>query len=68
VLSPERKPAVLYAEISQRDYPAIQQAGVVLRTAKDQKLAEEFETFLRNESAMGILRRFGFDVAQPNAH
>jgi len=61
-LSPSIKDQVRFAEIPGSDYPPIQQACVVLKSSKQQKLALEFESFVKSEEATQILRRYGFEV------
>ncbi len=61
-LSPSIKGQVQFAEIPASDYPPIQQACVVLKSSKQQKLAVEFESFVKSEEATQILRRYGFEV------
>jgi len=53
---------VRYAEVPAGDYPPIRQAGIVLRSSKNQKLAMQFETYLRGEKAAEVFQRFGFEV------
>jgi ABC-type molybdate transport system substrate-binding protein len=55
---------VRYAEVPARDYPPIQQACIVLRSSKNQKLAMQFESYLHGEKAEEVFQRFGFEVPQ----
>ena len=61
-LSPTIKDQVRFAEIPASDYPPIQQACVVLKSSQQQKLALQFESYVRSEDASKILRRYGFEV------
>jgi molybdate transport system substrate-binding protein len=61
-LSPIIKGQVRFEEVPASDYPPIQQACVVLKSSKQQKLALEFESFVKGEEATQILRRYGFEV------
>jgi molybdate transport system substrate-binding protein len=61
-LSPSTDSRVHYAEVPARDYPPIQQACIVLRSSKNQKLAMQFESYLRSPEATQIFRRYGFEV------
>jgi molybdate transport system substrate-binding protein len=51
-----------FQEIPPSDYPAIQQACVVLRSSKQAQAAEKFEVFLRGTEAASIFQRYGFEV------
>lgn len=62
VASPENHSQVRYVEVPAADYPSIQQACIVLRSSKDQKLAMQFEAFLRGAGAKEIFRQYGFEV------
>lgn len=55
-------PQVHFAEIPASDYPPIQQACVVLKSAENQDLAAKFEGYLRTEEVKKIFERFGFEV------
>jgi molybdate transport system substrate-binding protein len=59
VISSETKSSVRYAEIPAQGYPPIQQACVVLRSSENQKLAVQFESYLRSPEAAEIFRRYG---------
>jgi molybdate transport system substrate-binding protein len=63
-LSPSTDSKVRYAEVPVRDYPPIQQACIVLRSSKSQKLAIQFAFYLRGEKAAEVFQRFGFEVPQ----
>jgi molybdate transport system substrate-binding protein len=49
-----------YVEIPASEYPAIRQAGVVMKNTHQPELATRFLAFLRSEAARSILERFGF--------
>jgi len=61
-LMPSTKQQVRYVEIPASDYPPIQQACVVIRSTKDQKLATEFQKYFRGKDVKDILKRYGFEV------
>jgi molybdate transport system substrate-binding protein len=61
-LSPSTDSKVRYAEVPARDYPPIQQACIILRSSKNQKLAMQFELYLRGEKTAEVFQRFGFEV------
>jgi molybdate transport system substrate-binding protein len=60
--APETRGQVRYAEISTADYPPIEQACIVLRSSKNQRLAMQFEDYLRGQEASEIFQKFGFGV------
>ena len=60
--APEARGQVRYAEVTSADYPPIQQACIVLRSSKNQKLATQFESFLRSPESSAIFQKYGFDV------
>lgn len=64
VLAPQNKSAVRYVKIPDRDYPPIQQACIVLRSSKNQKLALQFESFLHDDAAKAVFKRYGFEVSE----
>ena len=51
-----------FAEIPMEDYPPIQQACAVLSSSKNQKLASQFESYVRSDEGRAILKRHGFEV------
>src|SRR5262249_51959272 len=61
-LTPSSKQQVRYVEIPASDYPPIQQACVVIRSTKNQKLATEFQNYFRSKDVKDILKRYGFEV------
>lgn len=62
VIAPPTSTQVRYAEIPAADYAPILQACVVLRSSKRQSDAVKFGSYLKSEEAVGILRRFGFEL------
>jgi molybdate transport system substrate-binding protein len=61
-LSPNMKDHGRYFEIPGSDYPAIEQACVVLRSSKNKDAARKFLDFIKTPAAREILRDYGFDV------
>lgn len=61
-LSPNMKEHGRYAEVPASDYPAIEQACVVLRSAKNKEAARKFLEFVKTSTAKEILRTYGFEV------
>lgn len=60
--SPATTSQVRYAEVPSVDYPPIRQACIALRSSKNQKIAMQFEEYLRGREAFDILEKFGFKV------
>ena len=67
-LSPAITAQVRYAEVPATDYPPIRQAGVVLRSSKNQKSAMQFEGYLRGREASTMLEKYGFKVPLNNVN
>jgi len=61
-VAPNMKVAGHYAEVPGDEYPPIQQACVILRSAKDKKTAQEFLSFFKTAAIADVLRGYGFDV------
>lgn len=62
VTSPAATSQSRYAEIPPDAYPAIQQACVILKSSKQQKLASEFESFIQNGESASIFKKYGLEV------
>jgi len=63
-LSPNMKDRGRYLEIPASDYPAIEQACVILRASKNKDTARKFLEFIKTPPAKEILRDYGFDVPE----
>ncbi len=61
-LAPTLKDKGKYSEIPSGDYPAIEQAVVVLKSSKKKDLAKKFVAFLKQPEATEIMQRYGFVV------
>ena len=61
-LSPNMKDRGRYLEIPSGDYPAIEQACVILRSSKNQAAARKFLDFMKTPAAREVLRGYGFEV------
>ncbi len=55
-----------FIEIPASDYPAIQQACVILKSSKQQLLARRFLTYLQGPEASKILQSYGFEIPSAN--
>jgi len=53
-----------YFEIPVSDYPAIEQACVILKSAKDKEAAKKFLEFVKSPAAREILAKYGFGAGQ----
>jgi molybdate transport system substrate-binding protein len=61
-LSPNMKDHGRYVEVEAGDYPAIEQACVILRSSKNKDGARKFLDFIKTATAKDILRSYGFEV------
>ena len=61
-LAPTMKDKGKYFEIPSGDYPAIEQAVVVLKSSKKKDVAKKFIAFLRQPESVEIMQRYGFVV------
>jgi molybdate transport system substrate-binding protein len=61
-LSPNMKDQGRYVEIPAADYPPIQQACVVLKSAKNKEVARQFVGFMKTSPVNELLKSYGFDV------
>jgi molybdate transport system substrate-binding protein len=52
-------------ELPPESYPPITQGAVVLRKSKNEKLGQDFVNYLRTKEVAAILRRYGFEVPEP---
>ena len=65
-LSPMMKGKGRYVEIPAQDYPPIEQACVVLKSAQHKETAKAFLEFIKSSAVVELLRSYGFAV--PNSH
>jgi molybdate transport system substrate-binding protein len=49
-----------YVEVPESAFPRLEQAGVVLKAARDQAAATAFREFVLGPRGQAILKRFGF--------
>jgi molybdate transport system substrate-binding protein len=61
-LSPQMKAAGHYVELPATDYPAMEQAAVVLKSARDKQAAAEFIEFLRRSEIVALMEQYGFTL------
>ena len=67
-LSPNLKAKGRYAEIPVTEYPAIEQACVILNSSKDKETAKQFLSYIKTTAVADALKRYGFDVANSSDH
>ncbi len=61
-LAPTLKDKGKYFEVPADDYPAIEQAAVLLKASKKKNLAKKFVAFLKQPESIEIMQRYGFVV------
>jgi len=61
-LSPTMKDKGRYAEVPNEDYPAIEQACVILKSSRNKQIARQFLAFIQTAPIATILGSYGFDV------
>ncbi len=61
-LSPGLEDKGHYVQVPASDYPAIQQACVILSSSKNKETARQFLTFVKKPAVADLLRSYGFDV------
>ena len=66
-LAPSMKEKGKYVDIPVEDYPAIEQAAVVLKSSQNKEIARQFLTFLKTPGVQELLRGYGFSVPKASA-
>jgi molybdate transport system substrate-binding protein len=61
-LAPALRESGRFAEVPRDSYPAITQAGLILRWARDREAARAFRDFLLNREGRAVLERYGFGL------
>jgi len=67
-LSPNMKGKGRYVEVPTEDYPAIEQACVILSSSKNKEAAREFLSFVQTPAMTEVLRTYGFDIPPAATH
>jgi molybdate transport system substrate-binding protein len=62
-LSPSMKEKGKYVEVPSSDYPAIEQACVVLSSSKNKETAQQFLAYVKSAAVTTVLAEYGFDVS-----
>lgn len=61
-VSPNMKDKGRYVEVPANEYPPIEQACVILKTAKNKDTAQKYLSYVKSARVTQILKRYGFDV------
>jgi molybdate transport system substrate-binding protein len=61
-LSPNMKDKGRYVEVPSGDYPAIEQACVIMRSSKNKDVAQRFLQFVQSLTIKDLLRKYGFAI------
>lgn len=61
-LSPNVKDKGRYAEIPASDYPAIEQACVIMRSSKNKDIAQQFLKFIQSPPIKELFQKYGFAI------
>ena len=62
-LSPNMKDKGRYNEISNDEYPPIEQACVILGSSKNKEIAQQFLSYFKSAAVADLLAGYGFDVS-----
>jgi molybdate transport system substrate-binding protein len=62
-LSPNMKGKGRYAEVPSGDYPAIEQACVILKSSQQKETAKAFLKFIKTPAVAELFRTYGFSVS-----
>jgi molybdate transport system substrate-binding protein len=65
-LSPTMKEKGKYVEVPSSDYPAVEQACVVLSSSKNKETAQQFLAYVKSAAVTAVLAEYGFDVSGRN--
>jgi molybdate transport system substrate-binding protein len=61
-LAPGAREKTKFVPIPADDYPAIQQAMIVVAASKNQDAAMKFESYMQSDRAKETLKQYGFDL------
>jgi len=62
-LSPNMKDKGRYAEVVAGDYPPIEQACVIMRSSKNQDIAQQFLKFIQSPPIRELFKKYGFAIS-----
>jgi molybdate transport system substrate-binding protein len=61
-LSPNMKDKGRYAEVPAGDYPAVEQACVIMRSSKNKEIAQQFLKFVQSSPIRELFQKYGFAI------
>jgi molybdate transport system substrate-binding protein len=61
-LSPNMKEKGRYTEVPAADYPAIEQACVIMRSSKNKEIAQQFLKFIQSAPVKELFQKYGFAI------
>ncbi len=61
-LSPNMKDKGRYSEVPAGDYPAIEQACVIIRSSKNKDIAQQFVKFIQTSPIEELFKKYGFAI------
>ncbi len=61
-LAPAMKDKGRYVEIPATDYPPIIQAAAILKSSRNQQLANQFMKFIKQPDTIALMARYGFSI------
>ncbi len=61
-LSPNMKEKGRYVEVPANDYPAIEQACVIMRSSKNKEIARQFLRFVQSAPIKQLFQKYGFAI------
>lgn len=61
-IAPAMKDKGRYVEVPAADYPPVIQAGVILKSSHNQKLASEFLKFMKDPATVALMEKYGFSM------
>ncbi len=64
-IAPSMKTKGQYAEVPAGEYPAIEQAAIVLKSSQNKEIASQFMAYIKSPPIQAIMRGYGFAVPQP---
>ncbi|WP_428106366.1 molybdate ABC transporter substrate-binding protein [Candidatus Binatus sp.] len=66
-LAPAMKDKGRYVEIPATDYPPIIQAAAILKSSRNQQLANQFMKFIKQPDTIALMARYGFSIPKNSA-
>ncbi len=61
-VAPAMKDSGRYVEVPAADYPPLIQAAVILKSSRNQELANQFLKFLKEPETVALMERYGFSI------